>query len=198
MLPKGFTANRVTVRPLLQLKDARSIEIIPLSVEDWEQIEVHAAWLENGGLLNQVSVVYPAQVLTLGIDTMDTVRVKVVADWKEPCRRLVARSELCIKSIQRGGKLQMSPPVQLMITRGDLSHEMLNLADRENIRLPVVPLRTALINPRLLELVSPGSESTETLFATVWRDDRSKTLDVQDILVLGLETSEEVPEDRIG
>ena len=41
------------------------MEVEPLTVSEWEIIECHALFLENGGLLNQISIVYPNQILEL-------------------------------------------------------------------------------------------------------------------------------------
>jgi Peroxisome biogenesis factor 1, N-terminal len=56
------------------------VQLEPLTVEDWELMEAHAEWLEGGGILQQISVVYPKQVLSIRFDAFrdDIARVKVV------------------------------------------------------------------------------------------------------------------------
>lgn len=44
---------------------AKQITFEPLSTADWEMIEMEAAALEDGGLLNQITIVYPGQILPL-------------------------------------------------------------------------------------------------------------------------------------
>lgn len=44
---------------------AKEVIFEPLSTSDWELIEMEASILEDGGLLNQITVVYPGQVLPL-------------------------------------------------------------------------------------------------------------------------------------
>ena len=51
----------------------------PVTVEDWELLQLDAAWLEGGGLLRQVSLVYPNQVVPLRLSNgSDLVRVRVL------------------------------------------------------------------------------------------------------------------------
>ena len=49
----------VDVQPLAEVANAVSIQIEPLSISDWELIDPNTQYLEEGGLLQQVSVVYP-------------------------------------------------------------------------------------------------------------------------------------------
>ena len=67
----------VDVQPLAEVANAVSIQIEPLSISDWELIDPNTQYLEEGGLLQQVSVVYPNQVLCLKFET-DLVKVRVL------------------------------------------------------------------------------------------------------------------------
>ena len=50
----------------------------PLTTEDWELLEIDSEAMEEGGLLNQISVVYLNQILELSIGkSNDLVRMKV-------------------------------------------------------------------------------------------------------------------------
>jgi len=49
-----------------------------VAVEDWELLQLNAAWLEGGGLLRQVSLVYPNQVVPLRLSGSDVARVRVL------------------------------------------------------------------------------------------------------------------------
>lgn len=49
----------------------------PATVEDWELLEIYSNFMEEGGLLGQVSVVYPGQHLAMRIGGLDRVRIRV-------------------------------------------------------------------------------------------------------------------------
>ena len=55
----------VSVRALPYIPVAKQVTFEPLSTSDWEMIEMEASALEDGGLLNQITIVYPGQVLPL-------------------------------------------------------------------------------------------------------------------------------------
>jgi hypothetical protein len=57
--------TKVVVQILPTVMDASEILIEPLSYEDWDFMTIHAEWLENGGLLSQVCIVYPNQIIPL-------------------------------------------------------------------------------------------------------------------------------------
>lgn len=56
---------RASVRPLSNVPIAEQVTFEPLSTSDWELIEMEASVLEDGGLLNQITIVYPGQVFPL-------------------------------------------------------------------------------------------------------------------------------------
>eukprot|EP00804_Cyclotella_cryptica_P006501 CCRYP_012777-RA/>CCRYP_012777-RA protein AED:0.11 eAED:0.11 QI:86/1/1/1/0.12/0.11/9/4676/323 len=55
----------VFVRSLPYVPIAKEVTFEPVSTSDWEMIEMEASILEDGGLLNQITIVYPGQVLPL-------------------------------------------------------------------------------------------------------------------------------------
>lgn len=63
---------KVSVRPLLDVPIAEQVIFEPLSTSDWELIEMEASLLEDGGLLNQVTIVYPGQVFPLRLSSGET------------------------------------------------------------------------------------------------------------------------------
>ena len=89
--------------------DATRVSVEPVTVEDWELLQLDAAWLEGGGLLRQVSLVYPDQVVPLRLSGSDVARVRVMpgdtlertAVWpdeddEECCWRLRADTEIVV------------------------------------------------------------------------------------------------------
>jgi len=69
----------VTVQALPLINNASFLQVDPLTTEDWELLETSSEFLESGGLLQQVSVVYPHEKLQLyvGSHGYDTVHVSV-------------------------------------------------------------------------------------------------------------------------
>ncbi|KAL7482742.1 hypothetical protein ACHAW6_008403, partial [Cyclotella cf. meneghiniana] len=55
----------VFVRSLPYVPIAKQVTFEPVSTSDWEMIEMEASILEDGGLLNQITIVYSGQILPL-------------------------------------------------------------------------------------------------------------------------------------
>ncbi|PRP80011.1 adenosinetriphosphatase [Planoprotostelium fungivorum] len=95
----------IALRPLLDVPNAVSITVEPLTSDDWEILELHAEYLENH-VLEQLCVVYPNQVFPLSIHHRTVVRMKITA--MEPsdrgCLRLANSSDIYIAPKPRAGK----------------------------------------------------------------------------------------------
>jgi len=64
LLPPSFAEpTRVLVKVLPRVPVATRVQVDPVSIEDWELLQVHAELLEHGMLLNQLSIVYQDQRL---------------------------------------------------------------------------------------------------------------------------------------
>jgi Peroxisome biogenesis factor 1, N-terminal len=74
-IPRGII---VSVKALTYVDDAIQCFIEPMTADDWELLEAHADWLEGGGLLQQVCVIYPDQILALTVGRNDLARVRVL------------------------------------------------------------------------------------------------------------------------
>ena len=83
--------EEVDVIALSTVRNATRIRIDPLQLEDWELLECFAMSLEDGGLLSQISIVYPNQRLPLTLSSSTTAHVRITSNYfeKEPCLRLV-------------------------------------------------------------------------------------------------------------
>ena len=122
-LPKSLIWNytsrssHVFVEALPCVANATSVQLEPLSKQDWELLQQHADQLEGGDLLQQISLVYPGQILPfqLGAGRTATVRVLPIdVDDDEqlwpakklqslpPCVRLVAQTEVVVAGPQSG------------------------------------------------------------------------------------------------
>jgi hypothetical protein len=154
----------VTVQAHAQIPVCTKLLVEPVSVEDWELLEVHSQELELGGLLQQVSVVFANQRLSLKLNR-DSVQVVVKEtftteessiwptthqeEWEAPpCVLLVQDTEVIVEPKPRPPSEQWStPPLRLIPCQEDWSDGMLNLARRAIITSLVVPPGCVLVNP---------------------------------------------------
>jgi len=68
----------VSVYVLSSVGYATQVLVEPATVEDWELLEIYGDFMEGGGLLSQVSMVYPNQSLTVRVGGgMDRVQIRV-------------------------------------------------------------------------------------------------------------------------
>ena len=73
----GDIAEFVSVYALPRIEHATQVLVEPTSVEDWELLEIYSNLMEEGGLLRQISIIYPNQSLALCVDAMDRVKMRV-------------------------------------------------------------------------------------------------------------------------
>ncbi|KAG7369145.1 cell division cycle protein 48 [Nitzschia inconspicua] len=59
--------NFVSVQAFSRIEYGTRVDMEPVSMEDWELLEIHSEAMESGELLNQISVVYPKQTLTFRV-----------------------------------------------------------------------------------------------------------------------------------
>jgi hypothetical protein len=151
------------------------VNVEPMTVDDWELLQVHAEELERGALLHQVSVVYPNQQLSLRLqrDTIEVV-VKEILTLKDedsiwpstaedgddevssraapPCVLLVQDTELIVSPKPRP-KLDnnWSAPLRLVPCQGDWSSSMLELPKQLSLAKQcdqhVIPPGCILVHP---------------------------------------------------
>jgi Peroxisome biogenesis factor 1, N-terminal len=81
-LPSSFNIpshTLVSVAVVPSIVDAIDLFVEPVTVEDWELLEFCNEWLENGGLLQQVCVVYSGQITPLRLqNNSDVVHVRIL------------------------------------------------------------------------------------------------------------------------
>lgn len=161
--------SAVLVKALPWISKCTRLEVDPLTVADWELLEAHADALEQGGLLQQVSVVYPGQLICIqmGRDVARVVVKDVNEDtsaagdnvWPEDpqslsqsthtrCVLLVQDTEVVIAPKTRPKKDDDSvgPPLRLCPCDLDFGTAMRDLAAVQHIELLTVPPRCVLIH----------------------------------------------------
>ena len=68
----------VAVQVLPSIQSCSSIHVEPVTVADWELIETHATWFEQDQFLQQISVIFHHQTISLTIPPHDVVHVTIV------------------------------------------------------------------------------------------------------------------------
>ena len=147
--------KEVEVEPLDYILDASSIYVEPLTTSDWELLEIFASDLEEGLLLNQISVVYPNQIISLmlkdnlfdgstsrlssnipyaSIRVLDETFICSVNECRQPCYRIVADTKIIIQPKPRvieqpppNELHKPSNPIRILPTEADFSNEMKTL-----------------------------------------------------------------------
>ena len=79
LIPEGYADNTlVHVAALPFVQDADVLHVEPLTSEDWELLETRASYLEQGALLQQVSLVYSGQEIPLWVGDRDVAWVRIL------------------------------------------------------------------------------------------------------------------------
>jgi Peroxisome biogenesis factor 1, N-terminal len=213
LVPGCTNSDKVLVQPIDNVATAEDLFVEPCTADDWEVVELHAAWLEQGGLLQQVSLVYSGQILHIQLpQTATAARLMVLARNFDPkqepssiwprhrlrCLRLAADTQLVVTPKPR----PTMPPKMLQIvpTREDYcDHDpsVLTLAALLNVDVPSVSQGTATVHPTMLsKLCSDESvDESELLgeshsFATIEHGDERA--------IVVMVTSDQVRDDCVG
>mmetsp|Transcript_94 Transcript_94/g.140 ORF Transcript_94/g.140 Transcript_94/m.140 type:complete len:1060 (-) Transcript_94:72-3251(-) len=198
--------SHVTVRALASIRHCTRVQMDPRTVEDWELLEVHAQALEQGGLLQQVSVVYHHQSVSLRLPgktqpvvqlvvreistTTETPWPSLEDEENAMFGLLVSDTEVIISPRPRPRQKtsEWSPPLRLLPCDADWTDEMRHLAETHgDLRSIVVPPGCILVNESSIDGVNKGSAST-TLWAKI-----SKATDDSKSCWARVVTSSQVP-----
>ena len=153
--------STVTVEVLPSIHRCTSVDVEPVSVKDWELLEVYAQELEMGGLLQQVSVVYPNQLLRLCLGR-DMAHVVVKSSsvnqessvWStaeatsEPCVLLIETTEFIVTPKPRPSEspMEWSSPLRLIPCIDDWNKSMFQMAKLSGTSPLLVPPGCILVN----------------------------------------------------
>jgi len=197
MIPAGFGENsHVQVAALATLEDADSLNVDPLTCEDWELLETRAEFLEEGALLRQVSVVYPGQVLDLWVGAKDSARIRVLPenfdvvddspwpplpdeenvydDISSPsrCLRLVRDTRLCVTPKPRAAgdrsSPQTSPPMRVYPTKDDYSKPMNDIAEALGTPQIKTTPGTAVVHPTIKAKIPLLNPDDTSALVVIW------------------------------
>jgi hypothetical protein len=219
LVPEGL--EEMNVSALAAVKNATDLHVEPLSVDDWALLQANADWLEQGGLLQQVSLVYPGQILTLCAGGRDVVRVRVVATNFGPkqslwpgddddtgvsstpkCLRLVADTQVIVAPKTKAGE-QTGAAAKLTVVPAinDYSESILELAGLLGVSMTDAAPCCAVVHPATFFRALGLSETSQSAFAivTVVNDnDTESSADTSRTAIVQVSTSEHVFEDSIG
>lgn len=215
MIPKGVMENsRVSVAVVASIQDAATVNVEPLTCDDWELLETAAEFLEDGALLQQVSVLYSNQILPLWVGRKDVAWIRVLPDsfgqrtsvWpsgdNEPddCCRLVRDTRVVVapKTRRKNGPLS-SPLLRVFPTRQDYSVATNKLAEwLGKMQVSLTPGTVVLNQATRHQIQGLGQEESAALVA-VWdtangsfSDDSSRSC------ILQVAFSDLVPPEHLG
>ena len=106
-------ANHVWIRVVSRVQTAKEVTVETVSAQDWTRIRQYSDWLEEGGFLRQVSLVYADQEISVRLPDDSVARVRILNIDKETngtsiwphdddytnetmCRRILADTELVL------------------------------------------------------------------------------------------------------
>lgn len=180
------------------IHNLEKVTVYPVTTKDWELMELYSEFLESGAFLDQVSVVYPDQLLNLDVGSSNYVTLRVESSF-EGCGRLVADTEVVVVPKPRKRPPTPSMPLRLVGTSDDWSEAMRQLAAQMNIALLEVSPGCVLIHPRTLETMVPGWEDyeSECRYAIAWRANNTTDSERAATIVM-IEASEAIDEDVVG
>lgn len=215
MIPKGVMENsRVSVAVVASIQDAATVNVEPLTCDDWELLETAAEFLEDGALLQQVSVLYSNQILPLWVGRKDVAWIRVLPDsfgqrtsvWpsgdNEPddCCRLVRDTRVVVapKTRRKNGPLS-SPLLRVFPTRQDYSVATNKLAEwLGKMQVSLTP-GTVVLNPATRHQIQGLGQEESAALVAVWdtangsfSDDSSRSC------ILQVAFSDLVPPEHLG
>ena len=213
LFKKDFPST-AQVKALPKVKNARQIEIEPINDSDWELMDCFSTYLEDGGLLQQVSIVFPNQKLALKLPCGDVVYalVKPFPDCDCPCLRLVEDSEVTILTKSRMPQFNIpSDPFRVLPVDLDIECCTLQAGKDEGYKVNAIQTPSPFyvhIHPQTIQNVPGYSQplNTSSLTVLLWRtstltniplENKDQTLD-SSVALAKLVSSPDVPLNHVG
>ena len=155
-----------SVRVLTNVPIAERVTFEPLSVSDWEMIEMESTLLEDGGLLNQITVVSPNQIFPLNFgrnfgSVESSAWIRVVEDDTHA-------SNDCDSSFSSDSDIDASPDCdddEIIHTSNDsnINHRCVRLmAETEVVVIPKPRMKNEV--PNDIKTSSPTSTAADPVF----------------------------------
>ena len=214
----------VLVSVVSVVRVAKKVTVETVRAADWQQLARHSDWLEEGGLLQQVSLVYPHQQVQITLPDGSVARVRILSMGDEnddqhdsvwpgqqqqdnarhrhnkylpPCRRIVADTELVL--MPGAANEDKLPTFELQAAKEEYTRSMVHLHAALNKAPPLVSCSrgTALLHPSRWS----SSENHCHVRVAMVGSDSNDDDDVQDFLdcsFLKVECSELVDPKCIG
>ncbi|KAN0024051.1 hypothetical protein ACTFIV_008444 [Dictyostelium citrinum] len=87
--------QKLKLKALNHIELAHSVQVEPLTSDDWEIMEVHQQYLEEQ-LLNQVNILYSGQIVPIWIHHKTIIKLKVTETLPTPVVKLSSNSEIIV------------------------------------------------------------------------------------------------------
>lgn len=218
-LEQGDDNRIVHVKALSFVRDAQILQVEPSTTADWELLETRAAFLEDGALLQQVSIVYAGQVIPLWVGFKDVAWIRILSVnferedsvWPEldagpgcqstatECLRLVRDTRISVAPKPRLHTSQSSPPLRVYTTQNDYGTPMLNLAESMGKRQVSTTPGTVLIHSALKAQIPGLQDDDENALVLLWNAaNESAPPDANLSIVLQLQFCVDIPERHIA
>ena len=229
LIPDGCSDHAmVHVAALASVRDAEMLQVQPLTSADWELLETRAEFLEEGALLQQVSIVYAGQLIPLWVGAKDVAWIRVLPDnfegtqdsvWPEldaaasqgsclslsattctGCLRLVRDTRICVAPKPRRPKepSSMSPPLRVYTTQDDYCMPMLRLAESFGKRQVAATPGTVVVASAMKARI-PGLQTDDSrALVVLWNAANGADSDMSPSCVLQIAFCDDIPERHIG
>ena len=213
LFPPGSRVETVRVWALPYILDAMDVLVEPVAPQDWVLLQSAADWLEQGGLLRQVSIIYPNQIVPLHLKGLGVAHVRIGAnnfrqrkkdqhglDEREettmseswPCLRLVANTQIIIQPKEpESHRARSSVPLRLYPGYHDYVSGMRDFADLIQVDLVRVSQGTVAIHP---DSAFGSLGDMESCLVSLERVNEHRTSRT----VVRVVVSDQVPRDSIG
>ena len=178
----------VTVHALEYMDGASELFVDPVTWEDWELLQHNAATLEEGRLLQQISVVYSGQVIRLAMSNgaraslvvlprnferndenrvwpKDATADSINHGGRYPCYRLLADTQVIIAPKPRIPQHPVQHLFQLIPTRQDYEMfdcGMIELSKVLEVELVSVPQGVMILHPNTFGRIQDEFQTTTT------------------------------------
>ncbi|EAL62534.1 peroxisomal biogenesis factor 1 [Dictyostelium discoideum AX4] len=120
--------QKLKLKALNNIELAHSVQVEPLTSDDWEIMEVHQQYLEEQ-LLNQVNILYSGQIVPIWIHHKTIIKLKVTETLPTPVVKLSSNSEIIVAPKPRNLPTTTTSSQQQQISKETLKPRFLQIKD---------------------------------------------------------------------